>query len=229
MTSSSNPILSSSQKQRRDSGSEALQARLCACVHRRKSAQTLNTPYAFWCFWQNSQPSARRTAALTRASRTRRARSAKSSASASSLWRGSLVNRKIAPARHARDTNGNHGMLGDLHRLKLRVTTAQESLRLVVLHALTQDVGVTMEHHPAKPAPILLIAIDHDGHLWVLGDVPQALEASGPALGLFIDRYVKRRGGDNEADRHDVGHGASIGRCKMPDPALGQEANFAFR
>src|SRR4030095_13246568 len=67
------------------------------------------------------------------------------------LGRRRARNRKVTPTRDPGDTKGDDRLCGDLHSRKLGVSSAQQALGLIVLAAVRQDVGVTVQHHPAEP------------------------------------------------------------------------------
>ena len=68
------------------------------------------------------------------------------------------------------------GRCGDLHGGELGIAGAEERLRVVVLRAVSEDLGLPAQHDPAESGPVLVVAVDDDGDGGVLEDVLHALE-----------------------------------------------------
>jgi len=98
---------------------------------------------------------------------------------------------------------------------------------VIVLGPGAQDLGPSTQHHPAKPGPVFVVPINHDGDHRVALDVADALECcSSHALRLLVDGDVKGALRNRKTHWHDVRNGAAIGRGKMPDPLRRQEPAF---
>lgn len=98
---------------------------------------------------------------------------------------------------------------------------------MIVLRPGAQDLGPSPQHHPAKPAPVFVVTINHDRDHRVALDVADALERrSSHALRLLVDGDVEGALRNRKAHRHDMRHGPAVGRGKTPDPLRQQEPAF---
>src|SRR5919198_3499418 len=85
------------------------------------------------------------------------------------------ADRQVAPASRPLDAHGDHRVGCDLHRGELRIARAQQRLSVLVLLPFAQDFGAPVQHDPAEPRPIPLVAVDNDGDGGILGNVLEPL------------------------------------------------------
>src|SRR5262249_19040695 len=95
-----------------------------------------------------------------------------------------LLGRKVPPARHARDANGDDREAVEFHRAVLGVALAKQGLRPVVFGAVGEDLRRTAQHDPAEPAPVFVPVIGHKSGAWVFDDVFKAPQGLRVALRL---------------------------------------------
>src|ERR1700736_619868 len=140
-----------------------------------------------------------------------------------------LPGRKVAPARHPLDADGDDREVVEHHLLILRVARPEQRLRLVVFGAVGQDLGRAAQHDPAEPGPVLVPAIGDKRGDWIFDDVPQALQRADVALRLLIDRDVERALAHDKAHRNEMRCRSRIGGREMTDPAASEKTGLLLR
>src|SRR6185369_12572057 len=108
---------------------------------------------------------------------------------------------------------GDHRLPVYRHLPVLRVLVAEQFYRPAVLGVARLDKrGGAAHQNIAQAAPILVIGVYEQRHLWVRQDIAHALEAGGGyALGLVVEGYVEALSIKGVADRHDVRAARGVG------------------
>ena len=122
------------------------------------------------------------------------------------------------------------GVALDRHLVELYVSPAQQALGLRMLRATMQDVGLTMQHHPTKVRPVMIvITVNDEADKTVLGDVAQPLQRLVlPPLRFVIDGHVDAGARQREAHRDNMGYAGGIRRRQMSDaPGFHKSLLFA--
>src|SRR6266403_1321040 len=140
-----------------------------------------------------------------------------------------LLGRKVPPARHPPDADGDDREVVERHPLILRVARAEHGLRPVVLGAVGQDLGRAAQHDPAEPGPVLVPAIGDKSDNRVIDNISEALQCLDIAFRLLIDRDVECTLADDKTYRHEMRRCPGIGRRQVTDPAAGEKPALLVR